>query len=198
MGIARTLRVARSNLVERLHRNARSSCTVRSRAGVVKGAEGERSGPLTSPSTKADTELVVRIRSIVDERLSYGYRRVTAVLNRGLCGRRVNHKRVYRVMKDNQLLLERCTGKQPGRVHDGVIITAASNTRWCSDAFTTRCWNGDVVEIAFCLDCCDREIIAYVAVVGFLCGEQIHRDLAAVLRDRAAQDALGGARTHCR
>lgn len=51
-----------------------------------------------------DNELLPYIREITDKRSSYGYRRVTALLNHRLQseGRlRVNHKRVYRIMKLN-------------------------------------------------------------------------------------------------
>jgi transposase InsO family protein len=123
---------------------------------------------------------VARIRAIVDERGTYGYRRVTALLNRDAAARalsRINHKRIYRIMREHQLLLARHTGK-PTRTHDGVIITLRSNMRWCSDAFEIRCWNGDRVYVAFSLDCCDREVMAYVADVDALTGEHI-RDLMA-------------------
>ena len=50
-----------------------------------------------------------RIRDLVARRGSYGYRRVTALLNRQGSAPRVNHKRIYRVMKDGGLLLPRFT-----------------------------------------------------------------------------------------
>jgi putative transposase len=61
------------------------------------------------------------IREITDERPTYGYRRVTAILNRALRQKGepgVNHKRVYRIMKIHNLLLQKHTGR-PVRVHDG-------------------------------------------------------------------------------
>ena len=64
----------------------------------------------------------------MDERPSYGYRRVTARLNRERPEQRVNHKRVYRVMKQAGLLLPKHTGKPP-RPHKGRIITLASDMR---------------------------------------------------------------------
>ena len=57
------------------------------------------------------------------------------------------------------------TGKST-RTHDGVIITLRSNLRWCSDGFEIRCWNGERVQVAFSLDCCDREVMSYVATSG--------------------------------
>lgn len=125
-----------------------------------------------------DAELIERIRALVDERPSYGYRRITARLNRGkTANERVNHKRVYRVMRDAGLLLPKHTGHVE-RPHEGKVITLASNLRWCSDSFEIRCWNGERVHVAFSLDCCDREAIAWVAAARHLDGMDI-RDLMA-------------------
>jgi transposase InsO family protein len=111
---------------------------------------------------QGDATLLARIRTIADARPSYGYRRVTARLNREEPDNRVNHKRVYRVMKQAGLLLARY-GKKPTLTHEGTVITLASDMRWCSDMFELRCWNGEKVHVAFSLDCCDREVIAWVA-----------------------------------
>jgi putative transposase len=108
-----------------------------------------------------DAELLSELRTLVDERPTYGYRRITALINRerlrkGLA--RINHKRVYRLMSQNALLLQRYTGKPPGRAHEGKIITIRPNLRWTSDGFEIACWNGRVVRVAFALDTCDREV----------------------------------------
>jgi putative transposase len=91
--VADTLQVARSNLVEQAKRG------------------GGRPRP---PYRKAgDAELLTRIRPLVDARPSYGYRRITALLNRQAGAERLtraNHKRVYRVMKRAGLLLAPYTG----------------------------------------------------------------------------------------
>ena len=108
-----------------------------------------------------DEWLAPMIRAIVVERASYGYRRVTALLNRRLQaeGRpRINHKRTYGIMRTNQLLLPRYHGRRE-RSHDGVVITLKSKLRWCSDVFTIRCWNGETVQVLFGLDYCDREVM---------------------------------------
>ncbi len=133
--------------------------------------------PRTKYAKGDDEELLRRIRTIVDARPSYGYRRVTARLNRERPDVRVNHKRVYRVMKQAGLLLARY-GRKPNLLHDGKVITMASDLRWCSDMFELRCWNGEKVHVAFSLDCCDREAIAWVASDGHLDGRDV-RDLMA-------------------
>jgi len=130
----------------------------------------------------SDTELLERIKLITDSRPTNGYRRVTAHLNRGKPPEEhVNHKRVYRVMKAAGLLLPRYTGRVE-RPHDGKVITLKSNLRWCSDSFEIRCWNGEKVYVAFSQDCCDREIISWVASNAHLDGGDI-RDVMAMAVD---------------
>ncbi|MCW8451742.1 IS3 family transposase [Legionella quinlivanii] len=155
--VARALQVSRSHLTQRLKNMEHS------RKQTVK---------------IRDQELLPYIREITDKRSSYGYRRVTTLLNHELkktglaC---VNHKRVYRIMKQNQLLLP-AYGKKQTRVHDGKVITLHSNTRWCSDCFTIQCANGDRVHVAFAMDTCDREVLGYIASTVGIDGEAI-RDL---------------------
>jgi putative transposase len=159
--VADALGVARSNVVEQLDAKPASQ-------------------PRPARTPEADEELLIQIRGVVDQRGSYGYRRVARLLSRALEAegkRPVNHKRVYRVMRKSGLLLERHTGKST-RTHDGVIITLKSNLRWCSDSFEIRCWNGERVQVAFSLDCCDREAMRWVATTGAITGEMV-RDLMA-------------------
>ncbi len=120
------------------------------------------------PYAKADdANLLPRIRQIAAQRPTYGYRRIAAVLNRqqraeGLAP--VNHKRVYRIMAANRLLLARRYTERADYGHDGVVVAIRSNLRWCSDGFEFTCWNGEVVRGAFIIDAHDREIIAWRAV----------------------------------
>lgn len=56
-------------------------------------------------------DLLPRIRQIAAQRPTFGYCRIAAVLNRQLRGEGlapVNHKRVYRIMAADRLLLARC------------------------------------------------------------------------------------------
>lgn len=128
-----------------------------------------------------DESYLALIRQITDNRATYGYRRVTAILNRLLVEKghpRVNHKRIYRIMKRNNLLLQRHTGR-PVRPHEGTIITLSSNMRWCSDAFEIACWNGERLRVVFALDCSDREILSYLSTTGGITGEMV-RDVMAL------------------
>jgi transposase InsO family protein len=134
--------------------------------------------PKTPRFKPADSALLERIKAMVEARPTSGYRRVTGHLRRQPNHAPVNHKRVYRVMREAKMLLER-HGPKPNLVHDGQIITLTSNTRWCSDMFEIRCWDGGKVHVAFSLDCCDREAIGWVAANGHLNGSSV-RDLIAL------------------
>ena len=95
---------------------------------------------------------------------TYGYLRVWGVLRYSGLYEPINHKRVYRVMRDHNLLLYR-QGQRPvdTRRHDGKVAVEASNIRWCSDGFELPCDNDERVPVAFALDCCDREVMSWVA-----------------------------------
>ena len=155
--VCRVLKIARSNLLRRRQ-------------------SGGKKRP--GPAPKDDAGLLPPLKEIAERRPSYGYRRIQAVLNRtrkteGLPP--VNHKRVYRILKGNGLLLTRGMPR-PERPHEGVVIALAPNLCWCSDVFEIPCDSGERVRVAFSLDACDREILSYVATTGGVGGDSI-RDL---------------------
>jgi putative transposase len=127
-----------------------------------------------------DDELLAEITNELAALPSYGYRRARTMVNRRRDGERrprVNHKRVYRVMRDYRLLLRRYTGRPVDtRSHDGRIAVSESNRRWCSDGFEIACDNRERVRVAFALDCCDREAMSWVATTGGISGDLV-RDL---------------------
>ena len=130
-------------------------------------------------SVRAIPSSPARSVCFVDERPTYGYQRIAALLKRrrrAAGAAPVNAKRIYRLMKKHGLLLERHTGRRRPREHDGQVSTICSNCRWCSDVLEFACWNGEVVRIAFALDCHDREVIGWVATSAGISGEMI-RDM---------------------
>jgi transposase InsO family protein len=153
-----TLGVARSNIIER--------------------ADGVR--PRRGPQDReGDGELTEEIRDLVDQRPTYGYRRIAALIKRRRRsdgGSPVNAKRVYRLMKKHGLLRRRHTGRRQPRTHEGKVVAPRSNMRWCSDGLEFTCWNSEVVRMAFAMDCHDREVIGWVATTAGISGQMI-RDL---------------------
>ena len=53
---------------------------------------------------EADALILRIIKDILGKRPAYGYRRITVLLRKKL-GISINHKKVYRLMKENQLLM---------------------------------------------------------------------------------------------
>ncbi len=144
--VAEVLGISRSNLIERSQDRSKSR----------------------GPYEKAgNVMLLPLIRRLVDERPTYGYRRIMALLNRELARTSpppANRKRVHRIMQRHALLLERHTGRRERRVHDGKVAVMRSNLRWCSDGLEFACWDGAIVRMAFIIGAFDREIIAFTGV----------------------------------
>jgi putative transposase len=124
---------------------------------------------------ESDDKIFELIRPIILARPSYGYKRVTAMLNRQQMEFRLpryNKKRIYRIMRLKGAILPKFLWT---REHQptGVVLTLHLNTRWCSNGFEIKCFNGEKVYVAFVLDCCDREAISYVARTRPLIAEDI-------------------------
>lgn len=124
-----------------------------------------------------DTDVLRRIHHVIGELPTYGYRRVWAGYRRvwALLRRQtepdgmpaINAKRVYRIMRQNALLLERKPAVPPSkRAHTGRVAVKESNQRWCSDGFEFRCDNGEKLRVTFALDCCDREALHWAVTTG--------------------------------
>ena len=68
------------------------------------------------------------------------------------------------------------------------IEQPASHQRWCSDVFLLPCWSGEVISVAFAIECHDREVPADVASPRALTGGDIR-----TLMDRALWARFGDA-----
>ena len=76
--------------------------------------------------------------------------------------------------KAHHLLLQRHTGAPSlGLAHEGTVAVECSDQRYCSDGFEIRCDNDERVRVAFSLDCCDRQAIAFAATAAGISGELV-------------------------
>ncbi|MFY9551758.1 MAG: IS3 family transposase [Thermoanaerobaculia bacterium] len=166
--VCRALRVARSTGYLRVRPR---------RAGVYRRSE--------------DMEVLLQILSVTRKRASYGYRRVWRLVNRARLERGergYNRKRIRRVMRINDLMLPGKMRRRIDRPHTGKIQMPGSNQRWCSDGFNIRCWNDETVQVAFALDCHDREVLGHVAEARALNGSDVR-----LLLDRSIWSRFGEA-----
>ncbi len=156
------LGVARSNVVERANRSAQWS-------------DGRRARRPTE-----DEMVVSEIRDEIAQLPTYGYRRACERLRRRRLAAglpTVNHKRVYRMMREHGLLLPKAPRRGADRRHEGRVAVDHSNLRWCSDGLEIKAENGERVRVAFSLDCCDREVMSWVATVNAGIDSHLVRDM---------------------
>jgi len=85
--------------------------------------------------------------------------------------------------------LPRSARRRTGRAHRGRIQRDVSNQRWCSDGLVIACWNGEIVQVAFALDCHDREVLAHVAVPRDLQATDIQQLMAEAVAARFGAEA---------
>ena len=119
-----------------------------------------------------DAAVLQQIRAVTNSRATYGYRRVWAMVNRTF-RTGYNRKRIRRVMQLHGLMLPPRVHRRHGRPHLGQVQQPASNQRWCSDVFLIPCWSGEVISVAFAIDCHDREAVAWTASPRPLTGADI-------------------------
>jgi putative transposase len=111
-------------------------------------------------SPQKDEAALAVLKEISRKRPTYGCPRVRAIAKRDFGLSLTSHK-VYRLMKDNGLLLRNKGTRNPPREHTGKVCVPNSNTRWASDLTQIRLWDGTRLRFTYILDCCDRSIISY-------------------------------------
>lgn len=110
-----------------------------------------------------DWHLKNRIEMVLRKNPSYGYRRVAIAL-------RVNHKRTFRVMKENGIKPYRRRGKKFRKIKDNARVypnllqqmefPIKTSTAWVSD-FTPISFHGKLVYLATIMDIFNRKIVGW-------------------------------------
>ena len=107
----------------------------------------------------ADTEMRDKVREIARQRQRFGHLRITAMLRRQ--GVRVNHKRVYRICREERLLVPRRRRKRLKRQPIPVRAPATRrNQRWAMDFLQDATAGGRVLRILTVEDTYTREGLA--------------------------------------
>lgn len=136
--------------------------------------------------TDPDDELATEIETIIEEFVGYGYRRITRELARRK--KKVNHKRVLRVMRERGLTHRKkprkTTTTDSGHAHQrypnllAVTHVLRPNQVWQADLSYVRV-TGGFVYVACVLDSFTREI------VGWSLSERLTADVALEALDNA-------------
>jgi putative transposase len=97
---------------------------------------------------------------LIQEHPTYGYRRLWALLRNRL-EKRVNRKRIYRILKAKRWLVHQRVATPRPRVHASVSRTSRSDRRWAMDMTHVDCGRDGWAHLVGVIDCCDRELLGW-------------------------------------
>jgi len=134
-------------------------------------------------------DLRIRLRDLAASRVSYGYRRLHILLLRE--GWEVNHKRVYRLYKEEGLSLRRKTPKRRVSAVKRVArpMPDDSNESWSMDFVSDQLYTGQQIRVLTIVDNYSRESLA-LKVGRSLRGEDVVTVLNALIRERGRPKKL--------
>lgn len=111
------------------------------------------------PRREDPVELVGKLRELASERRRYGYRRLTVLLRRE--GFPVNHKRVYRLYREEGLLVRRRRRKKMAGVERVMPpMPEEVNQRWSMDFLQDALADGRRLRVLTLVDDYSRECLA--------------------------------------
>ena len=108
-------------------------------------------------SRRADQDLRERLTVLARERPRFGYRRLEVLLRRE--GRKVNHKRMYRVYREAGLCLKRKKRKHCARAGAPLRALTAANQEWALDFVHDAIAAGRGIRVLSVVDAYTRECL---------------------------------------
>jgi putative transposase len=134
-------------------------------------------------STRPDDGLLrERMKALAHERRRFGYRRLHILLRRE--GYVVNHKRLFRLYREERLAVRRRGGRKRAMgTRAPIAIPLAPNHRWSLDFVSDQLLDGRRFRILVVVDDCTRECLTLVADTS-LSGTRVARELDRLVIDR--------------
>jgi putative transposase len=129
-----------------------------------------------------DARLRERLLALARERRRFGYRRLLIFLRRE--GFVVNHKRLFRIYREERLMLRKRGGRKRALgTRTPMPVAALPNDRWSLDFVSDQLVSGRRFRILCIYDDCTRECLAEVADVS-LSGRRVARELDLLITAR--------------
>jgi putative transposase len=129
-----------------------------------------------------DPKLRERLKALAHERRRFGYRRLHVLLRRE--GYRVNHKRVYRLYREERLLVRRRRGRKRALgTRAPIALPQLPNERWSLDFLSDQLVDGRRFRILVVVDDCTRECLLLAADTS-LSGARVARELDQLIAER--------------
>lgn len=129
-----------------------------------------------------DVHLRARLRSLAHVRRRFGYRRLHVLLRRE--GFIVNHKRLFRVYREEKLMVRRRSGRKRALgTRAPMIVPQLPNDRWSVDFAADQFIDGRRLRILVVVDDCSRECLALIADTS-ISGIRVARELDRLMIER--------------
>jgi len=129
-----------------------------------------------------DLGLRERLRALAKERRRFGYRRLHVLLRRE--GYVVNHKRLFRIYREERLMVRRRGGRKRALgTRAPIPVPLRPNDRWSLDFVSDQFACGRRFRILAIFDDCTRECLTAVADTS-LSGRRVARELDLLLATR--------------
>jgi putative transposase len=139
------------------------------------------------PRPDRNEELRAALITLADQKRRYGYRRLWAILTRQ--GWKVNLKRVYRLYREERLMVRRVRRKRLLRATPINAHVTAPNHEWALDFVFDGLATGRGIRTLTIVDSFTRECPALVVDTS-LSGQQVTRVLEQIIQERGAPKAL--------
>jgi len=135
-----------------------------------------------------DAELRNRLRSLAHERRRFGYRRLHILLRRE--GFKVNHKRLFRLYREERLMVRRRGGRKRALgTRAPILIPQWPNERWSLDFVADQFLDGRRMRILIVVDDCTRECLALIPDTS-ISGIRVARELDRLLAERGKPNTI--------
>lgn len=129
-----------------------------------------------------DGELRARLHALASERRRFGYRRLHLLLERE--GIHVNHKRLYRIYREERLVVRRRGGRKRALgTRAPMAIPQGVNQRWSIDFAQDTLVDGRRFRVLAAVDDFTRECLGLVVDTS-LSGVRVARELTAIVERR--------------
>jgi len=132
-------------------------------------------------------ELREALIALARQKPRYGYRRLWAVLTRR--GWKVNEKRIYRLYREEGLMVRRLKRKRVARDRSADLLLSAPNQEWALDFVSDALATGRALRGLTIVDSYTRECPA-IEVASGICSRAVTRTLERIIGDRGKPQAL--------
>jgi putative transposase len=135
-----------------------------------------------------DPMLRERLKELAKALRRFGYRRLHVFLRRE--GREVNHKRLFRIYREEQLHVRRRGGRKRAMgTRAPMVLPLMPNQRWSLDFVSDQLTDGRRFRILTVVDDCTRECLALIADTS-LSGARVARELATLFDARGKPQTI--------